>query len=87
MHQYNVGAPFERIAIDVAGPFPKSDQGNRFFLIAMNYFIKWSEAYAIPYQVASTVAEALVTNSFCPLGVPRGLYSDQGHKFECNLMQ
>jgi hypothetical protein len=29
MHQYNVEASFERIAIDVAGPFPRSDQGNR----------------------------------------------------------
>jgi hypothetical protein len=28
MHQYNVGAPFERIAIDIAGPFPGSDRGN-----------------------------------------------------------
>jgi hypothetical protein len=28
MHQYNVGAMFERIATDVTGPFPWSDQGN-----------------------------------------------------------
>jgi hypothetical protein len=34
LHQY-VGAPFERIAIDVAGPFPQSDQGNRYLLIAI----------------------------------------------------
>jgi hypothetical protein len=25
MHQYNVWAPFKRIAIDVAGPFPQSN--------------------------------------------------------------
>jgi hypothetical protein len=65
MHQYNVGAPFERIAIDVAGPFPRSDQGNRYLLIAMDYFAKWPEVYAIPNQEVSTVAEALVTNFFC----------------------
>ena len=28
MRQYNVGSPFERIAIDVASPFPESNQGN-----------------------------------------------------------
>jgi hypothetical protein len=50
MHQYNVGAPFERIAIDVAGPFPRSNQGNRYLLIAMDYFTKWPEVYAIPNQ-------------------------------------
>jgi hypothetical protein len=48
MHQYNAGAPFERIAIHVAGPFPLSDQGNWYLLIAMDYFTKWSEAYAVP---------------------------------------
>jgi hypothetical protein len=44
MHQYNVGALFEKIAIDVAGSFPRSDQGDRYLLIAMDYFTKWPEA-------------------------------------------
>jgi hypothetical protein len=69
MHQYNLGAPFERIAIDVGGPFPRSGQGNRYLLIAMDYFTKWPEVYAIPNQEASTVAEALVTNFFCRFGI------------------
>jgi hypothetical protein len=72
MQQYNVGAPFERIAIDVAG----SDQGSRYLLIAMDYFTKWPEVYAIPNQEASTVAEALVTNFFCRFGIPRELHRD-----------
>jgi transposase InsO family protein len=87
MHQYNVGAPFERIAIDVAGPFPRSDQGNRYLLIAMDYFTKWQEVYAIPNQEASTVSEALVTNFFCRFGIPRELHSDQGRNFESHLLQ
>ena len=28
MHQYEVGAPFKRITIDIAGPFPESNMGN-----------------------------------------------------------
>jgi transposase InsO family protein len=87
MHQYNVGAPFERIAIDVAGPFPRSDQGNRYLLVAMDYFTKWPEVYAISNQEASTVAEALVTNFFCRFGIPRELHSDQGRNFESHLLQ
>jgi len=73
MYQYNVGAPFERIAIDIAGPFPDSDKGNRYLLIAMDYFTKWPEVYAIPYQEVSTVANALVTNFFCRFSVPMEL--------------
>jgi hypothetical protein len=63
MHQYNFGAPFERIAIDVAGPFPRIEKGNRYLLIAMDYFTKWPEACAIPDQEASTVADVLVSGT------------------------
>jgi hypothetical protein len=56
MHQYSVGAPFERPAIDAAGPFPHSYQGNRYLVIAMDYyFATWLEAYAVPNQEASRV--------------------------------
>jgi hypothetical protein len=48
----------------------------------MDYFTKWPEAYAIPSQEASTVAEALVINFFCRFGEPRQLHSDQGRNFE-----
>jgi hypothetical protein len=87
MHQYNVEAHFERIAMDIAGPFAQSDRGNRYLLIAMDYFTKWPEVYPIPNQEASTVADALVTNIFCRFGVPRELHSDQGRNFESRLMQ
>jgi hypothetical protein len=71
MHQYNVGTPFERIAIHIAGPFPESDRGNQYLLVATDYFTKWPEVYAIPNQEASMVADALVTNFFCHFGVLR----------------
>jgi hypothetical protein len=87
MHQYNVGALFERIAIDVEGPFPRSDKGSCYLLITMDHFTKWPEAYAIPDQETSTVADALVTNFFCRFGIPQLLHSDQGHKFEYHLLQ
>jgi transposase InsO family protein len=86
MYQYNVGAPFKRITINVAGPFPWSDQRNQFLLITMNCFTKWPETYATPNKEASTVAEVLVTN-FYRFGVPRELHSDQGHNFKSRLMQ
>jgi transposase InsO family protein len=53
----------------------------------MDYFTKWPEAYAIPDQEASAVADALVTNFFCRFGIPRELHSDQGRNFESRLLQ
>jgi hypothetical protein len=86
MHQYNIGAPFKRIAINVTGTFAGSDRKNRYLLIIMNYFTKWPEAYAIPNQEASTVADALVTDFFFRFRVPRVLHRYQGHNFESRLI-
>ena len=60
LSQYNVGTPMERLAIDVLGPLPQSEEGNRFILIAADYFLKLVEAYPLPNQEATTVAEVLV---------------------------
>jgi hypothetical protein len=62
--------------------FPESNRGNQYLLVAMDYFTKFPEVYAILNQEASTVADALVNNYFCRFGVTRELYSDQGRNFE-----
>lgn len=41
LQQHRVGAPMDRVAMDVLGLFPKSTSGNQFILAAVNYFIKW----------------------------------------------
>ena len=60
MKQYNVGAPFERITLDVAGPFPEIVSGNKYILVVMDYFSKWPEVFAILNQEATTIADKLV---------------------------
>ena len=59
----------------------------------MDYFSKWPEAYALPNQEATTVAEVLVKELVCHFGVPLYIHSDQGRNFEsavfgemCNLL-
>jgi hypothetical protein len=56
-------------------------------MVAVDYFAKRPEAYAIPNQETSTVAEALVTNFFCRFGIPRRLHSGQGRNIESRLLQ
>ncbi|UYV64719.1 K02A2.6-like [Cordylochernes scorpioides] len=78
---------FHRIAIDVAGPFPVTEDGNKYLLVAMDYFTKWPEVYAIPNQEAATVARVLVDNLICRFGVPLELHSDQGRNFESGIFR
>ncbi|XP_058864420.1 uncharacterized protein LOC131706752 [Acipenser ruthenus] len=85
LQQYQVGGPMERVAVDVLGPFPRSERGNRFVLVALDYFTKWPEAYALPDQEAETVAEALLEGFFSRFGVPQELHSDQGRNFESRV--
>ncbi|GFW28844.1 retrovirus-related Pol polyprotein from transposon 412 [Trichonephila clavipes] len=79
---YNVGAPFELIAFDILGPLPRSSDGNKNILVVMDYFTKWPEAYPIPDQEASTVAEVLVQHWISRFGVPLQLHSNQGRNFD-----
>ena len=41
MQRYNVGAPMERVAVDILGLLPTYTQGNKYVLIATDYFTKW----------------------------------------------
>ena len=87
MQQYNVGSPFERVAIDAAGPFPETEDGNKYIIVVMDYFSKWVEAYALPNQEAATVADVFIKEWICRFGAPNELHSDQGRNFESALFQ
>ncbi|GBM11540.1 hypothetical protein AVEN_49486-1 [Araneus ventricosus] len=64
LQRYNVGEPFERMALDILGPFPVTTKGNRYVLVLMNYFAKWPGAIHITDQEDSTVAEDLFKPGF-----------------------
>ena len=87
MQQYNVGVPFERIALDILGPLPESHQGNKYVLVISDYFTRWVEAFPMMNQEANTVADALVQGFISRFGVPGQIHSDQGAQFESNLFQ
>ena len=77
----------ERVAVNVAGPFPVSSSGNRYVIVAIDYFSKWPEAFPVASQEAATVARALVEGFFCRFGMPEELHSDQGRNFESTLFR
>ena len=87
MKQYQVGEPMERIAIDILGPLPESNAGNKYIMIVTDYFTRWTEAFALPNQEALTIARALVDEFISRFGLPRQIHTDQGTQFESKLFQ
>ena len=81
------GQPMQVIAVDITGPFPESEAGNRYVLVVGDYFTRWMECFAIPDQEAETVAKKLVDEVFCRFSPPEQLHSDQGRQFESDLIR
>ena len=80
-----VGGPFDRVGVDVI-QYPKSQQGNRYAVVFVDYLTKWPEVFPVPNQSAATIARLFVEEIICRHGVPGELLSDRGTSFLSNLM-
>jgi hypothetical protein len=76
-----VKEPFHQIGIDVKGPLPRTSTGNRYIIVAMDYFTKWPEARAVKDMKADTIAKFIFEEIICRHGVPQIMISDRGTSF------
>ena len=81
-----VASPFERIAMDIVGPLPRSHSGNRFVLVVCDYATRWSEAVPLKSIDAGHVAEELMV-LFSRVGVPKEILTDQSSNFTSQLLK
>lgn len=87
MESFITGGRWERIAADIAGPFPKSESGNVYILVVADYFTKFVEIFPIPNMEAETVANVIFKGWIKRYGCPYALHTDQGRQFESQLFQ
>lgn len=85
LQQCQVGAPLDRVAIDILGPFPCMPGGQCYVVVALDYFTKWPEAVVVPDQEAATVCEVLIEGMFSHFGVPAEFQSDLRRNLEAQL--
>lgn len=79
------GVPMERIATDILCELPETDRGNRHILVVLDYFTKWTEAFALPDMEAETIARTIMEQVIVRFGVPSIIHSDQGRQYESKL--
>ena len=51
----SVGGPFERVGVDVLGPFPPSRKNNRYIVLFRDYLTRWVEAFPVPNADATVI--------------------------------
>jgi transposase InsO family protein len=86
MGVFHAGARMERVHMDMLGPFPDSNRGNRYILVMVDQFTKWVEIHALPAQTAIETARCAVDQFFTRFGTPLEIHTDQGKNFDGNLM-
>ena len=56
---------FKRWEIDIIGPLPITRKRNRYIVVAIDYFIRWSETRAIKATNVKTVATFIYEEIIC----------------------
>ena len=81
LHPIKVGQPFDRLGMDLVGPFPVTARGNTYIAVATEYLTKWPEARAIPDSTAASVVTFFYEDVICRHGCPKILQTDRGTHF------
>ncbi|KZR97072.1 Uncharacterized protein APZ42_008258, partial [Daphnia magna] len=57
MEIIRVERPFEKVGMDILGPFPVSVGGKKNIIVAVDYLTNWAETRAVPTATARDAAE------------------------------
>lgn len=81
------GDAFDKIALDITGPYPITENGNKYILTMQDLLTKYCIAVPLQNQTAASVADALIRRFICVYGSPKIILSDQGTNFLSQLLK
>ena len=87
LHPIPVGEPFHRIGIDYVGLLPRTKEGNKYIIVAMDYLTKWPEARPTKEATAATTVEFIYDDIVCQHGCPGIIQTDRGTHFNNRLLE
>lgn len=70
--------PFQKVSIDISGPYPTTLSGNRYILAFVCHYSGWPEAYPLPDKSAQSVAHIFLEKIFPRFGCPQEVVTDNG---------
>lgn len=76
-----VKTPWKMISADLLGPFPRSTKGNKYILVVVDSFTKYTLLKPLRAATAQSVARFLEEDVFMVYGVPSYLVCDNGSEF------
>lgn len=80
-------SPWDIIGIDIAGPLTLSKFGNKYIIVAIDYYTKFCIAQAISDFTALTTARFIFNEIICKFGRANRIHTDRGVNFESNLLK
>ena len=81
-----VSEPFSLLAMDIVGPLERTNSGNKYILVLVDYATRYPEAIPLRSIDAETIADELI-RVFARVGVPQRILTDQGSNFTSTLMK
>src|SRR6266498_1014073 len=78
---------FERWGINIVKSLSITREGNRYIVIAIDYFTRWSEAKVIKVANMETVATFIYEEIICRFGLSRVLQNDRRIYFINEVIQ
>ena len=79
--------PFQRWGIDLIGRLPKTKDGNRWIITAVDYATGWPIAKAIPKATEEAIAEFIYSEIYMHFGAPQEIFTDGGKNLWGGVVQ
>ena len=77
---------FEKLQMDIVGPLPETETGNRYILTWQDCLSKYSGGIPLSNVEAPTIAVAFAEAFICLYGCPESVQTDQGSQFLSSIM-
>ncbi|KAK3033255.1 hypothetical protein RJ639_033135 [Escallonia herrerae] len=68
--------------MDILGPFPMATGQRRFVIVAIDFFMTWTEAEPLATITEAKCEEFFWKNVVCRFGIPKVLITDNGKQFD-----